>query len=80
MREITISQCKAQCLALLEQAQKTKKPIRVTRCGNPVVEVVPAAPQAPAGDWIGSIKDSMKIVGDIGSSASDETDWAALRD
>src|ERR1035438_2410737 len=40
----------------------------------------PAAPEAPAGDWIGSMKDSVKIVGDIVSSASDESDGAALRD
>jgi hypothetical protein len=79
-REITISQCKAKCLALPEQAQKTKKPIRGTRCEKPVVEVVPAAPEAPAEDWIGSMKDSMKIVGDIVSSMSDESDGAALRD
>ncbi len=30
--------------------------------------------------WIGSMKDSMKIVGDIVSPANDENEWEALRD
>jgi hypothetical protein len=30
MREIAISEFKAKCLSLLDQVQKTKKPIRVT--------------------------------------------------
>jgi len=80
MKEVAISEFKAKCLALLEQVQKTKKPIRVTRFGKPVAEVVPPSPEAPAANWIGSMKDSMKIVGDIVSPANDESDWEALRD
>jgi prevent-host-death family protein len=41
MKEVAISEFKAKCLALLDQVQKTKKPIRVTRFGKPVAEVVP---------------------------------------
>ncbi len=80
MQEIAISEFKAKCLALLDQVQKTKKPIRVTRFGKPVAEVVPASPAAQEADWIGSMKDSMKVLGDIVSPANDESDWKALRD
>ena len=80
MREVAISEFKAKCLALIEQVQKTKKPIRVTRFGKPMAEVVPAAPEAGAREWIGSMKDTMKIVGDIVSPANDEDEWEALRD
>lgn len=80
MKEVAISEFKAKCLALLEQVQKTKKPIRVTRFGKPVADVVPPAKEAAAGDWIGSMKDTMEIVGDIVSPASDESDWEVLRD
>ncbi len=80
MQEIAISEFKAKCLALLDQVQKTKKPIRVTRFGKPVAEVVPASPAAQEADWIGSMKDSMKVLGDIVSPANDESDWEALRD
>ena len=80
MKEVAISEFKAKCLSLLDQVQKTKRPIRITRFGKPVAEVIPPSPEAPAGDWIGSMKDTMKILGDIVSPADNEKDWEALRD
>jgi prevent-host-death family protein len=80
MREVAISEFKAKCLALLEQVQKTKQPLRVTRFGKPVADVVPPAPPTGTANWIGSMKGTMEIVGDIVSSASDEKDWEVLRD
>jgi prevent-host-death family protein len=78
MREIAISEFKAKCLAVLEEVRKTKKPVRVTRFGKPVAEVVPPS-AVPSVDWIGSMKDSVKILGDIVSPATEEDDWEALR-
>jgi prevent-host-death family protein len=78
MREIAISEFKAKCLALLEEVRKTKKPVRVTRFGKPVAEVVPPS-VAPTSNWIGSMKGSIKILGDIVSPATQEDDWEALR-
>jgi hypothetical protein len=72
-REITISQCQANGPAWLEPAQKTKKPIRLTM-GKAGRRSCPAAPEGPAGDWLGSMKDSVKVVGDIVSSANDKND------
>lgn len=80
MQEIAISEFKAKCLALLEQVHKTKKPLRVTRFGKPVAEVIPPSPEARAGDWLGSMKGSIEIVGDIVSPVMEESDWEALRD
>jgi prevent-host-death family protein len=80
MEEIAISEFKAKCLALLEQVRKTKKPIRVTRFGKPVAEVVPPSPAAEPSDWLGSLADTMEITGDIVSPVIDEGDWEALRD
>ncbi len=80
MQEVAISKFKAQCLALLEQVQKTKKPIRVTRFGKPVAEVVPATSAAEQADWLGSLADTTEILGDIVSPVIEETDWEALRD
>lgn len=79
MKEVAISEFKAKCLALLDQVHKTKKPIRITRFGKPVAEVVPASPVRSA-DWMGSMKDRIQILGDIVSPASDESDWEVLRD
>jgi len=80
VQEVAISEFKAKCLALLEQVRKTKKPIRITRFGKPVAEVIPPGPAAREADWLGSMAQSMEIVGDIVSPVIEETDWEALRD
>jgi prevent-host-death family protein len=41
MKEVAISEFKAKCLGMLEQVRKTRKPIRITRFGVPVAEIVP---------------------------------------
>jgi len=80
MEEIPISEFKAKCQALLEQVRKTKKPIRVTRHGKAVAEVVPPSAVQDRSAWIGSMKGKIEILGDIISPAADEDEWEALRD
>ena len=80
MEEIAISEFKAKCLAILERVRKTRKPVRITKRGKPIAEVVPPAPVFDRAAWIGSMKDSIKITGDIISPATDEDEWEALRD
>ncbi len=78
MEEIAISEFKAKCLAILERVRKTKSPIRVTRFGQPIAEVVPPSPIDETTDWLGSMADSVEIVGDIIAPVIEETDWEAL--
>jgi prevent-host-death family protein len=80
VKEIAISEFKAKCLSILAQVQKTHQPIRVTRHGKPVVEVVPSSEESSKKTWIGSMKDEIKIVGDIISPANDANEWEANRD
>ena len=80
MEEIAISEFKAKCLAILEQVRKTRKPIRITRHGKPVADIVHTEPAFDRASWIGSMKDTMKINGDIISPATDEDEWEVLRD
>jgi prevent-host-death family protein len=80
MHEVAISEFKAKCLALLEQVRATKKPIRITRFGKPVAEVIPPTAVEDRAAWIGSMKNSMRITGDIISPATDEDEWEVLRD
>jgi len=80
MQEVAISEFKAKCLALLEQVHKTKKPIRITRRGKPVAEVVPPSPAKLKGDWLGSMKGTAEILGDIVSPVIDLDDIEAMRD
>jgi prevent-host-death family protein len=79
MIEVAISEFKAKCLALLEQVRRTRQPIRITRHGKPVAEVVPPTALQDRASWIGSMKDT-KIIGDIISPANDEDEWEVLRD
>ncbi|MGH9326300.1 MAG: type II toxin-antitoxin system Phd/YefM family antitoxin [Terriglobia bacterium] len=76
---MAISEFKATCLAVLERVRRTKKPVRVTRFGEPVAEIVPpSAPPAPK-TWIGAMVGTAQIVGDIVSSVNEESDWEASR-
>jgi prevent-host-death family protein len=60
MREIAISKFKATCLAVLEDVRKTGAPVRITRFGKPVAEVVPSRPEVK-GTWLGCMKDSTEM-------------------
>jgi antitoxin (DNA-binding transcriptional repressor) of toxin-antitoxin stability system len=75
MEEIAISKFKATCLATLERVRKTRRPIRVTRFGQPVAEVVPPAPKPKKKVWIGSLAGTVQIKGDLVTPASDAKDW-----
>jgi prevent-host-death family protein len=79
MKEVAISEFKAKCLSLIDQVQKTKKPICITRFGKPIAQVSPPAPKINH-DVIGSMKGTFQILGDIISPANDENEWEVLRD
>ena len=79
MHEIAISKFKAKCLSLLEEVNKTKMPLRVTRRGIPLADVVPASPDAEERTWIGSMTGTLKISGDIVSPVIDPEDIEALQ-
>jgi prevent-host-death family protein len=80
MKQVAISEFKAKCLSLCEQVQKTKKPLRITRFGKPVADLVPTPPEADQAHWFGSMKGRIEILGDIISPASNEDEWEVLRD
>ena len=78
MEEIAISKFKATCLAVLERVRRTRQPVRVTKFGDPVAEVVPPSPNPKKKRWLGSMAGTGRIEGDIVSPAADEKDWEAL--
>jgi len=71
---------KAKCLAILENVRITKTPVRITRRGKPVAEIVPPTAVTDRVDMIGPMEGKMKILGDIISPANDEDEWELLRD
>jgi len=74
-----ISTFKATCLAALERVRRTGRPLRVTRFGKPVADVVPPAPTATRRAWLGGLKGTLEIRGDIVAPASSPSEWDVLR-
>lgn len=80
MKEIAASEFKANCLAIIARVNKTRKPVRITRYGKPVAEIVPAAPKERPFKRVGLMAGTGEILGDIVSPAFDENEWDMLRD
>jgi prevent-host-death family protein len=79
IQEIAISEFKAKCLALLEEVDKTKISLRVTKRGRPIAEVIPASPCMEERNWLGSLADSMEITGDVMSPVIEIHEIEALK-
>jgi prevent-host-death family protein len=79
MRDVPISKFKAKCLGLIEQVHKTRQPLRITRHGVPVAEVVPVEPDRKR-EFVGDMIGTAEIVGDIVSPVIDLGDIEAYRD
>jgi prevent-host-death family protein len=75
---IAIGRFKATCLAVLERVRRTGQPILVTRRGMPVAEIFPPPkPHLPEG-WLGDLRGTGVILGDIVGPAADPDDWDVL--
>ncbi len=79
MEAMPISRFKARCLAVMEAVRRTGRPVRVTRYGRPVVDVVSVAPPAGAARVLGFLAGQTAVRGDIVSPAAAPGDWEALR-
>ena len=74
MKTLSISEFKATCLAVLEDVNKQKKRVIITKRGKPIAEVIPYDPikkDMP-------LKDTVKFLGDIISPVADK-DWEVLK-
>ena len=74
-----ISKFKATCLAAIERVRRTGRPLRVTRFGKPVADIVPPSPERPAPRWLGSLRGTARIVGDITVPSSKLVRWESLK-
>lgn len=79
MSDVSISEFKAKCLGLIEQVRKTRQPLRITRHGRPVAELIPAGPDRKR-NFLGGMVGTGKIVGDIISPIIDLDEFEAYRD
>ena len=79
MKDVTISEFRSRCFGLIERVQKTWQPLRITRHGRPVAEVIPAGPKRKR-KFLGDMVGTAEIVGDIVSPIIDLEDIEAYRD
>jgi prevent-host-death family protein len=61
--KIPAGEFKAKCLQVLDEVQRLRMPIVITKRGKPVAKLVPLDDQRES--FIGSMKGTMEIIGDI---------------
>jgi antitoxin (DNA-binding transcriptional repressor) of toxin-antitoxin stability system len=79
MEEIAVSKFKATCLAALERVRRTGRPLRVTRFGRPLADVVPAQIPTDEGTWLGAMTGRGQVTGDIMEPIAAQGEWDALK-
>jgi prevent-host-death family protein len=79
MKQIPASKFKANCSAFMKQVQKTKRSVQITRRGKVIAEIRPV-PSGKRAHWLGRMKGTAEIVGDIVSPIIDLADIEALKD
>jgi prevent-host-death family protein len=67
---------KVHCLAVMDEVQKKRETIVVTKHGKPVVKIVPAGKDKD--EIYGFLKGRGKIVGDVVSPALTPEEWGDL--
>lgn len=75
---MAISTFKATCLAALERVRRTGRPLRVTRFGKPVADIVPPSPAPPQREWLGTLRGTLDIRADVLVPSSELVTWHAL--
>lgn len=63
MKTIAAAEFKAGCLRLMDEVQRTRQTVVITKRGKPVARLVPVP--AEKDDFIGRLKGKIKIVGDL---------------
>jgi prevent-host-death family protein len=73
-RIIKASEFKAKCLAVMDEVERTRQSVVITKNGKPVADLVPHNPKKR--ELWGILKDEMFIEGDIISPI--DVEWEAL--
>jgi len=71
--QIAAGEFKAKCLGLLDEVQRQRKEVVITKRGKPVAKLVPIN-DSPA-SFVGSMKGTMEMIGDIVSPI--DVQWEA---
>jgi len=77
MKKIAAGEFKARCLTLMEDVNKTREPLLITKRGRPVAKLVPA--ESNGLGLLGRLEGVVRITGDIESPIEPPEAWDALR-
>jgi prevent-host-death family protein len=77
MKKMPAGEFKSRCLAVMDNVQKTKESVLITKRGRPVAKLVPAE-ESPR-DFLGRLEGLVKIVGDIETPIEPSDSWEASR-
>jgi prevent-host-death family protein len=74
METLSVSEFKAKCLSVLQDVNKQKKRVIITKRGKPIAEVIPHESE----DKEVPLEDTVVFIGDITSPVAEE-DWEVLK-
>ena len=74
METLSVSEFKAKCLSVLQDVNKQKKRVIITKRGKPIAEVIPHESE----DKEVPLEDTVLFMGDIVSPVAEE-DWEVLK-
>ncbi len=77
MKRMPAGEFKACCLAVMEEVQRTKEAVLVTKRGRPVAKLVPA--ESGAREFLGRLEGQVRITGNIEEPIEPSEAWEALR-
>lgn len=72
--DIPAAQFKAECLRLMDEVEKTRQPIIITKHGRPVAQLAPIP--ADTDSLFGYMRGTMRTHGDV--AAPLDVEWSAL--
>lgn len=79
MDEIAVSKFKATCLAALDRVRRTGRPLRVTRFGKPLADVVPPQVSRTTTSWIGAMRGRGRLADDLVTPVEGADAWGLPR-
>jgi prevent-host-death family protein len=78
MRTIAAGKFKANCLAIMDEVQKKRETVLITKRGKPVAKIIPAVAEGKD-KFFDSLKDQLIFMGDVVSPAFDLDEWEMER-
>ncbi len=77
MKKMPAGEFKARCLTVMDDVNKTREPVLITKRGRPVAKLVPA--EKVETEFLGRLEGRFRAVGDIESPIDPPEAWEVLR-